>query len=835
MEPQRKLRNAHLVDALFRQMKGLVATLAVVTACACASTERQLGETVNAAQLELRRGQVTAALELAERGLALTRAAPETASAWRLRLLRAEVQVARLEMAAALPDLQATLPARQEFDVLRARQKYLHAQIQLAQGQLQPAIEMLDAAAAMATADQELLLDIEVLGSQARLRLGRWDEAEERLNAVLARATERADRYRQALALNNLGMSRLVRNRFDEALPWFERVLSYADLEQTRIYAVSQNNAGICFARLGQFDRAVKAQQRAVEIHDRSGRKTELMQAVGELGTTYLLRDDVAQAVPHLRRALTIATGAGLSADGAVWARNLAAASASIGKWDDAERYNEEARRLNPSNRPAKLVFNTATAAQIADARGETRDAERLFTEVLAASATEPALQWVAHEGLARLAVASHQPRAAAAHFESALETVEKTRSALLKTDYRLSFLTRLIHFYRAYVDFLVDAGQIERALEVADSSRGRVLTERLGVPAPSRSLASGFRRRARESGQVLVFYWLSPTRSLAWVVTGSGIRSEVLPPREQIEPLVDQYQSLVHNPLGDPLGTGETPGDRLYASLVQPLLKWIPAGSSVVIVPDGALHRLNFETLPVKSGGQKHYWIADVTIQIAPSLAMLSPAPSQLQSGRRSLLLVGNPTPRAPEFPALTYASAEMTGIARHFEPGAVTELRADAASPAAFRSAGPERFSTIHFTSHAVANAESPMDSAVILSGPDGAFKLYARDVADLPLTAELVTVSACRSAGERAYSGEGLVGFAWAFLRAGSRRVVAGLWDVDDRSTAALMDHFYARLANGDAPAAALRAAKLRLMKEGAARPYYWGPLQMFTVSP
>ena len=76
--------------------------------------------------------------------------------------------------------------------------------------------------------------------------------------------------------------------------------------------------------------------------------------------------------------------------------------------------------------------------------------------------------------------------------------------------------------------------------------------------------------------------------------------------------------------------------------------------------------------------------------------------------------------------------------------------------------------------------------------------------------------MTISACRSAGERAYSGEGLVGFAWAFLRAGSRRVVAGLWDVDDRSTATLMDRFYEGIAAGEPPARALRDAKLALMK-------------------
>ena len=815
-------------------MKGLAAVIAFVTACGCAGTERKLNDTLGAAQLELRRGQVAAAFELAERGVSLTESDPQTAAAWRFRLLRSEVQIARLEMAAALPDLQATLPDGKDFDPLRARQKYLHAQIQAAQGQLQPASESLASAAPLASGDQDLELDLELLGSQVRARLGRWQEAEDRLQSVLTRSTERNDRYRQALALNNLGMIRLVRNRFDEALPWFERVLAYDDLERTRIYGLSQNNAGICFARLGQFDRALAAQQRAIEIHDRSGRKTELMQAVGELGATYLLQDEVELAVPHLQRALSIATEAGLAADGAVWARNLAAASVSTGNWAEAARYNDEARRLNPADRPGKLAFNTATAAQIAEARGENQEANRLFNEVLATSASEPAMQWVAHEGLAKLAVKSNEPRVAARHFETALETVEKTRSALLKTDYRLSFLSRLIYFYRAYVDFLVASGQDDRALEVADSSRGRVLSERLGVAAPTRSPASTFRRRAQQSGQVFVFYWLAPERSLAWVVTGGGIQRAVLPPRGEIEPLVEQYRAVVQNTLADPLGAADTAGDRLYASLVAPLAKWIPPGSSIVIVPDGALHKLNFETLPAPTGGQKHYWIEDVTIQIAPSLAMLAPAPSR-QPGPRSLLLVGDPLPRAPEFPTLTYASAEMTGVTKHFGAELVTQLRGQAASPEAFRRAGPERFSAIHFTSHAVANAESPMDSAVILSGPDGGFKLYARDVAQLPLTADLVTVSACRSAGERAYSGEGLIGFAWAFLRAGSRRVVAGLWDVDDRSTAALMEHFYARLATGDAPAAALRGAKLAMMKAGAIRPYYWGPLQVFTVSP
>ena len=146
------------------------------------------------------------------------------------------------------------------------------------------------------------------------------------------------------------------------------------------------------------------------------------------------------------------------------------------------------------------------------------------------------------------------------------------------------------------------------------------------------------------------------------------------------------------------------------------------------------------------------------------------------------------------------------------------------------------PEQFGVVHFTAHAAANAESPLDSAVILSKDDSGYKLYARDVAEQPLSAGLVTISACRSAGERTYAGEGLVGFAWAFLRAGAQRVVAGLWDVDDRSTAELMDSMYARLAKGDSPPSALRQAKLALLARGGttAKPYYWGPFQVFTVT-
>src|SRR5207245_11510968 len=100
-----------------------------------------------------------------------------------------------------------------------------------------------------------------------------------------------------------------------------------------------------------------------------------------------------------------------------------------------------------------------------------------------------------------------------------------------------------------------------------------------------------------------------------------------------------------------------------------------LPHNASVVIVPDGALYGVNFETLPV-DGPRRHYWIEDAEIQIAPSLAMLTVAPRSRKPDT-SLLLIGNPTPRAPEFPALGDARAGVTRIVRRFRPDRVAACR--------------------------------------------------------------------------------------------------------------------------------------------------------------
>ena len=88
---------------------------------------------------------------------------------------------------------------------------------------------------------------------------------------------------------------------------------------------------------------------------------------------------------------------------------------------------------------------------------------------------------------------------------------VERTRADLSRTEFKLPFLTRLIRLYQQYVDTLVEQREFDRALAVADSSRAQVLAERSGSAPARRLQPEAFRALSRQTGSVLLSYWLGP------------------------------------------------------------------------------------------------------------------------------------------------------------------------------------------------------------------------------------------------------------------------------------------------------------------------------------
>lgn len=153
-------------------------------------------------------------------------------------------------------------------------------------------------------------------------------------------------------------------------------------------------------------------------------------------------------------------------------------------------------------------------------------------------------------------------------------------------------------------------------------------------------------------------------------------------------------------------------------------------------------------------------------------------------------------------------------------------------AASRATAISEDLSRYRIIHFATHGLINTRHPELSGVVFSlvdengqPQDGFLRLH--EIYNLKLKADLVVLSACRSALGKEVKGEGLVGLTRGFMYAGTNRVVASLWEVEDRATAELMKRFYSRLLKENLrPAAALRAAQVEMFDQRQwLSPYYW----------
>jgi CHAT domain-containing protein len=137
---------------------------------------------------------------------------------------------------------------------------------------------------------------------------------------------------------------------------------------------------------------------------------------------------------------------------------------------------------------------------------------------------------------------------------------------------------------------------------------------------------------------------------------------------------------------------------------------------------------------------------------------------------------------------------------------------------------------YQVIHFATHAFADLNYPDRSAVVLApdsktGDDGLLQI--REIRDLYLRSDLVTLSACDAGLGRVEGIEGMESLVNAFIFAGARSVLASRWAIDDTFSATLMDDVYKQLAHGATVPDALRSAQLAFLNRygKAARPAYW----------
>jgi len=243
----------------------------------------------------------------------------------------------------------------------------------------------------------------------------------------------------------------------------------------------------------------------------------------------------------------------------------------------------------------------------------------------------------------------------------------------------------------------------------------------------------------------------------------------------------------------------------KLLIEPVRPLLK----ARHLVIAPHGFLHHLPFHAL--RSGG--HFLLDDFSISYTPSASVYSLCSGREPHFREESLVMGIPDAETPSIEAEARTAAAALPNARLYLGPDATE--------AALREHGPaSRF--IHIATHGLFRSDNPMFSSIRLG--DSHLNLF--DLYQLPLSAELVTLSGCSTGLNAVVGGDELVGLMRGLFYAGAHGILVSLWDVQDRSTSEFMTSFYKQLHRQPDKAEALRSAMLEL-REAYRHPYFWAP--------
>jgi CHAT domain-containing protein/Tfp pilus assembly protein PilF len=418
-------------------------------------------------------------------------------------------------------------------------------------------------------------------------------------------------------------------------------------------------------------------------------------------------------------------------------------------------------------------------------------------------------------------------------------------------------------------------AGVVREIEEVV--SRHQEVGEKLRAASPAyQAFLEGTTASASEVQQlldedtVLLEFSLGERASYVWVITRDRVEQASLPARAEVAARARACYEAFARPPGD-RGPGSSAVAEAFSRMVLAPVAARLDRPRLAIVADGVLQHVPWAALPEPAGPhQGRPLIAAREIVLLPSASILKALRTMPRHGtgaRKSVVVLADPVfeaddprlgrlavgPRRPEggsrggdllraaraagfgdagFPRLPFSRQEAQSIVATAPPGSSRSVLDFEASRETALSTAIQDFRIVHFATHGVIDDEHPSRSGLVLSlidrqgrPQDGYLRLP--DLYNLRLNADLVVLSACRSAAGRELRGEGLLSVVRAFMYAGAPRVVAAVWDVDDRPTAALMGRFYrAMLVKGRSPAAALREAQLAIQARAPWRdPFYW----------
>lgn len=271
----------------------------------------------------------------------------------------------------------------------------------------------------------------------------------------------------------------------------------------------------------------------------------------------------------------------------------------------------------------------------------------------------------------------------------------------------------------------------------------------------------------------------------------------------------------------------------QLYKTYLEDVIN--PGVNTLMIIPDGLLYTIPFELLltddkklnirdysalpylmrkfPVRYGNSSHQLKEKKSSNDASKrLAAFSP----LYNGKINSSLASRSS-----VSALQYAREEALVVTDKFG-GDLYE--GDSITKEVFKQNAPD-YRILHLAMHAFTDDNNPMYSGMIFSQEE---VLYAYELYNIDLNADLVVLSACNTGMGKLIKGEGVMSLARAFRHAGVPNIIMSQWEADDETASNVMTLFYEHLASGLSKDRALTQAKLDYLDSNSRKihPYFWG---------
>lgn len=652
-----------------------------------------------------------------------------------------------------------------------------------------------------------------------------------------------------------------------EALDCYER--SLRSFRQPEMQAIVRIDQGTLYTSLGELTHALDAYGQALPLLREPKDRKILSAALNQLGAAYLKMGAAHRALARFEAALSAARESHDLQAEAVALNGMGLAWQKAGRLDDASLPFRRALALfEAQGDVAGQGTIWSNLGWLRLAQRETRPALDAFQKALELSAASGnrLARAAAFSGMARVERRRGNRIAARDLVERALRVAESVRSdaggagppmptqgGLLVDLIKASYLASRQEDHEFLIDLLVESGRDDEALEASERSRARSLLDNLTNGRPQAALSLPEIRALLDRDTVLLEYAPGDERSHLWWVARDGYGRVDLPGRSVLEPAVRRvHETSKVRPVPGLAGPGRWAAE-LSRILLAPIASRIQGKQLLVVAPD-ILHSVPFEALPDPSFPADPLIVRHLVNRL-PSASVLKKlrerkAARKPPAGLLSALgdpVSGDADERLPagthgygdaegRLPRLPDAGREVGGIlklARSCHPGRkiLGATGFGATRDLALRGALGDS-SLVHLAAHGLVDPERPERSALLLSRFDSRGRrregrLTAEDVRRLDIPADLVVLSACQTALGRDLRGEGPMGLTHAFLSAGASGVVVSLWNVDDRVTAVLMEHFYrGLLVDGLPPAGALRQAQLALRRDRRwSAPYYW----------